>query len=56
LKGVKEFDAIVMNMNVDIFWYIVQRSPYVNRRFGGMFRIHLQDRKLAEQATAVQQV
>jgi hypothetical protein len=43
-------------MNVAIFWDIALCSPYANRRFGGKYRLHLQDRKSAEQETSVQQV
>jgi hypothetical protein len=31
-------------------------SPYVNRRFGGTYDFHLQDRKSAEHETSVQLV
>jgi hypothetical protein len=43
-------------MNVAIFWDIQSCSPYVNRRFGGTFHLHLQGRKSAEQDTSVQVV
>jgi hypothetical protein len=43
-------------MNVAIFWDIMLCSPYVNRRLGGTYYFHLQDRKSAEQETSVQQV
>jgi hypothetical protein len=38
-----------------MFWDIAQRSPYVNRRFGGTYH-HLQGRKSTEQETSMQQV
>jgi hypothetical protein len=43
-------------INVANFWDIVPRSPYVNRRFGGKYRFHLQGRKSAEQKARVHQV
>jgi hypothetical protein len=43
-------------MNVAIFWGLALGSPHANRRFGGKYRLHLQDRKSAEQETSVQQV
>jgi hypothetical protein len=29
-------------MHFALFWYITPCSPYVNRRFGGIYRLHLQ--------------
>jgi hypothetical protein len=43
-------------MNVAIFWDIASCSQYMNQHFGGMYRLHLQCRKLAEQETFAQQV
>jgi hypothetical protein len=51
------FEVItVVVTNVAIVWDIAPCSPYVNRRFGGTYRLHLKDRKSAEQETSVQQV
>jgi uncharacterized protein YjhX (UPF0386 family) len=35
-------------INVAIFLDTAMCSPYVNRRFGGMYHLHLQGRKSAE--------
>jgi hypothetical protein len=43
-------------MDVAIFWNIAQCSPYVNRRFGETYHLHIQGRKLAEQETSLQHV
>jgi hypothetical protein len=43
-------------MNVAIFWDIAQCNPYMNRSFGGTYRLHLQSRKSVEQDTSLQQV
>jgi hypothetical protein len=43
-------------MNVAIFWDIAPCSPYVDRRFGGTYYLHLQGQKAAKQKTSVQQV
>jgi hypothetical protein len=40
-------------MNVAICWDKAPCSPYVNRRFGGRYNLHLQGRKSAEQETSV---
>jgi hypothetical protein len=37
-----------------VFWDIAQCIPYVNKRFGGMYQLSLQDLKSAEQETIVQ--
>jgi hypothetical protein len=39
-------------LRFDIFWDIARCSTYINRRFGGTYRLHLQDRKLAKQKQA----
>jgi hypothetical protein len=41
-------------MNVAILWDTAPSSPYVNRRFGGMYHLHVQCRKSAEQENSVQ--
>jgi hypothetical protein len=43
-------------INVAIFWDIQPCSPYVNRRFGGTYYLHLQGRKSAEQETSEHRV
>jgi hypothetical protein len=43
-------------MNVAIFWDLAPCSPYVNRRFGGTYHLHLQGRKSLRQETSDQQV
>jgi hypothetical protein len=40
-------------MKIAIFWDIPPCSPYLNQRFGGMYHLHLQGRKSAEQETSV---
>jgi hypothetical protein len=39
-------------MKISIFWDIAPCSPYMNRRFGRKYLLHLQDRKSAEQETS----
>jgi hypothetical protein len=34
--------SCLSNLNADIFWDIAPCSPYVNRRFGGKYPLHLQ--------------
>jgi hypothetical protein len=46
----------IRTMNNVIFWGIAPSSPYVNRRFGGIYRLNLHGRKLPEQETGVHQV
>jgi hypothetical protein len=41
--GLEVLIAVVMN--VAILWDIASCSPYVSRRFGGTYRLHLQGRK-----------
>jgi hypothetical protein len=48
--------ALSMWYDVAIFWDIAPSTPYVNRRFGGTYHLHLQGRKSAEQETSMQQV
>jgi hypothetical protein len=36
-----------------VFWDVALCSCCVNRRFGGTYRLHLQDRKICEQGTSV---
>jgi hypothetical protein len=43
-------------MDVTIFWDIVLCFQYVNRRFGGTYNLHIQDRKSSQKETSVQQV
>jgi hypothetical protein len=43
--GYKVLTAVVMNAS--IFWDIANCSPYLNRGFGGKYRLHLQGRKWA---------
>jgi hypothetical protein len=43
----------VVVMRIAIFWDIAPCSPYINLRFRGTYRIHLQDPKSAEQETSV---
>jgi nitrate reductase gamma subunit len=43
-------------MNAAIFWDVAPWIPYMIRRFGGVYHLHLQSRKWAEQETSVQQV
>jgi hypothetical protein len=52
-KWLERFQVLtVVFMNVAIFWDIEPCSPYVNRRFGGTYHLHLQVWKSAEQETA----
>jgi hypothetical protein len=43
-------------MNVAIFWDIAPCSPYVNRRFGETYHLHIQGRKTAAKGTSEQQM
>jgi hypothetical protein len=47
----KVFTAVIMK-NV-IFWDMALCSSCVNRRFGGMYRLHLQGRKIRYRVTSV---
>jgi hypothetical protein len=40
-------------MNVAIFWDMALYNPYVNRRFGETYHLHLQGVKSAEKETDV---
>jgi hypothetical protein len=43
------------HLNVAILWDMPPQSPYVNRRFGGTYHLHLQGRISAQQEIKVQQ-
>jgi hypothetical protein len=47
------FDRLFNTKISAVFWDIAPCSPYVNRRFGGTYGLHLQGRKSAEQETSV---
>jgi hypothetical protein len=36
-----------------VFWHVAPCSFCVNRRFGGMYRLHFQGRKIRERGTSV---
>jgi hypothetical protein len=36
-----------------VFWNVAMCRPCVNRRFGGIYRLHLQGRKIHERETSV---
>jgi hypothetical protein len=40
-----------MAMNIAIFWDAALCNPYVNRRFGGTYHLHLERRKSTEKET-----
>jgi hypothetical protein len=40
-------------MNNVVFWDVALCRWYVNRRFGGYYRLHLQGRKIRELGTSV---
>jgi hypothetical protein len=42
-----------VDMKFAIFWDIAPCCPYMIRRIGGKYRLHLQSRKSAEQQTSV---
>jgi hypothetical protein len=42
-----------VDMNAVIFWDKAPFSPYVKRRFSGMYHLHLQGRKSTEQETSL---
>jgi hypothetical protein len=52
--GFEVLTAVVMSLAS--FLDIAPCSPYMNRRFGEMYHLHLQGRKSAEQDPNVQQV
>jgi hypothetical protein len=39
--------------HIAIFWEVAPYNPYANWRFGGRFRLHLQDRISAKKETSV---
>jgi hypothetical protein len=43
----------ILKLKNAIFWDVAPCSSCVNRRFGGMYRLHLQGRKIHEQGTSV---
>jgi hypothetical protein len=45
------FTAVIMKKAV--FWDVGPCRYHVNRRFGGTYRLHLQDRKIHKQGTSV---
>jgi hypothetical protein len=49
--GTEVFTALTME--APIFWDIAPCSPYIKRRFGGMYHLHLQGKITAEQETSV---
>jgi hypothetical protein len=54
IKYIVEFKVLTaVVMNVTVFWDIASSSLYVNRRFGGKYNLHLQNRKSAELETRV---
>jgi hypothetical protein len=42
-----------MTMKNAVFWDVAPCSPFVNRRFGGTYRLHLQGRKICERGTSM---
>jgi hypothetical protein len=48
--GFEVFTAVTMKNTV--FWNVVPCRSWVNRRFGGMYHLHLQGRKIREQVVA----
>jgi hypothetical protein len=48
--GFEVLTAVVIK--TAILWDIAPCSPYMNRRFGGMYHIHLPGRKSAAQETS----
>jgi hypothetical protein len=50
VTGFEGLTAVVMK--VAIIWYIAPCIPYLNRRFGETFHLHLQGRKAADQETS----
>jgi hypothetical protein len=51
--GSEVLTAVVIDAT--ILWDIVSCSPYVNRRFGGKYHLHLQGRKSVEQEISKEQ-
>jgi hypothetical protein len=49
--GFEVFTAITMKNAV--FWDVAPCSSFVNRRFGGMYRLHLPGREIRERGTSV---
>jgi hypothetical protein len=45
--------ALVMEIKTATFWDISSCSPYMNRRLGRIYHLHLQGRKSAEQESVV---
>jgi hypothetical protein len=42
-----------MTMKITVFWDVALSRSSVNRRFGGTYRLHLQDKKIREPGTSV---
>jgi hypothetical protein len=51
IAGFEVLTAVVMI--ISFLWDIGVCNPYMNRRFGGTYHLHLQGRKSAEQETSV---
>jgi hypothetical protein len=49
--GFEVFTTVTMKN--DVFWYVAPCRSCVNRRFGGMYRLHLQCRKICERGTSM---
>jgi hypothetical protein len=44
---------MAVTMKNAVFWDVAPCSPFVNRRFGGTYRLHMQCRKICERGTSV---
>jgi hypothetical protein len=51
-KSIKFAVLTAVVMKIATFWVIAPCSPYMNRSFGGTYRLHLQGRKSAKQETS----
>jgi hypothetical protein len=54
LVQTRQHDGLRINTKASIFRGIAPRSPYVNRRFGRMYHLHLQGWKSSEEDSSVQ--
>jgi hypothetical protein len=45
----------VVTMKNDVFWDVAPCSSYINRRFGGTYRLHFQGREMRERGTSMNQ-
>jgi hypothetical protein len=53
MKKAQDINTKLIHKKIAICWDIAPCSPYINRRFGGTYRLQLQGKKLAEKENNV---